>query len=548
MRNRVALAVGSSLLLLSSCAVDAPAPPAPGRAAAAAEVTPPPPVDSATALPPGGGCHPVGIAASGLDLFPLVNPEWAPVVAGASPESTPVLLHGTVAGSHVSREDFPSTHVTFDQNTSIDLDAADRGLLATGNAREDGALELEWETGSYPAWAWASAGDRIVAAGRWIFDCGHPDPIPGACADASAAACVLDSDCAPGVACQGTVFDYRSELHPPQAVAVIRSGGAAPLSPAEGILAGPVVPVTQADVFVSPDGGGAGDLCVATAKPDFASFLGTPPNPGCFPLSAPLALLPPDAPPLDAADFAFDVPLPARPRGSAIDFRVIPRDLPAAAADVPARLEIQPVLDPSPHLHAVVRMTEADASGRLPTGFAASILAGWRGGPRRAFAHVRVTLEGITVLDPLKAPPYPGVPVPDGWVMEASLDGTWQVIGGLDAVGAASAGSFVPLHASFDRWVPRGGTVALLASAASRSCNDTLFGQRLFDDLARFGFDTTAAFACMADRQQRDAGTVAATIPVPSLGVLPARYVAPAAGGGAAYALAFRVERLADGP
>ncbi len=543
MRIRGVLAVASSVVVLSSCAGEPSAPEAPSAAASAADVTPPPPVDSAGALPPGGGCHPVGIAANGLDLFPLVNPEWAPVVAGASPYSAPVLLHGTVTGSQVSREDFPSTHVTFDQNTSIDLDPADRGLLATGNAREDGELELEWETGSYPAWAWASAGDRIVAAGRWIFDCGHPDPIPGTCADAGAAACVLDSDCAQGVACRGAVVNYRSELHPPQAVAVIRSGGAAPLARGDGILAGPAVPVTRADVFVSPGGGGAGDLCVEAFKGDFDSFIGAP----CFPLAAPLALLPQDAPPLNAADFTFDVPLPAR-TGSVAAFRVVPRDLPAGATAVPARLEIVPVLDASPHLHAVVHMTEADAAGRLPTGFAATILAGWRGGPRRAFAHVRVTLEGIAVLDPLKGPPFPGVPVPDGWVMEAAVDGEWQQLGGLDGIGAASAGAFVPLHASFDRWVPRGGTLALAASAASRSCNDTLFGRRLLDSLARFGFDTNAAFACMSDRRQRDAGTVAATIPVPSLGRFPARHVLRAVGGGAAYALAVRVERLVDAP
>src|SRR5512136_2161937 len=113
--------------------------------------------------------------------------------------------------------------------------------------------------------------------GRWIFDCGHPDAAPGTCAG-STKACVLDSDCG-GTVCQGTQFNYRSELHPPQASAVIRTGRGAPLADAGG-----VVPVTRADLFVSPDGGGAGDECVVTHR-DVNAILGAP----CFPLQAPLA-------------------------------------------------------------------------------------------------------------------------------------------------------------------------------------------------------------------------------------------------------------------
>ncbi len=540
MRNRVALAVGSSLAVLFSCAGNGS-----GTAAARDAVAAAAPVDSATALPPGGGCHPVGLLATGEAQFPLVNPEWAPVAPvpdGASPFSAPVVLHGAVTDSHVSREDFPSTHVTFDQNTSIAVDPQDAGLVATGNAREDGELELEWETGSYPAWAWAAPGDRLVAAGRWIFDCGHPDPEPGRCA-IGGAACVLDSDCGPqGGTCGGTRWNYRSELHPPYAAAAIRSGRAAVLAPADGAR-GPAVPVGRADVWVSPDGGGAGDACVVTFKPDFASFIGAP----CFPLSAPLALLPPEAPPLAASDFAFDIPLPPR-TGAKVVTQVVPRDLPGGAAAVPARLELQPLPDdPSPRVHAVVHLTEPDASGRLPTGFAATILAGWRAGPRAALAHLRVTLQGVTVLDPLKAPPYPGVPVPDGWVMEASVNGDWQQVGGLDGVGPSSGGAVFPVSAAFDEVVAAGGTVPLVASAASRACNDTLFGHRLLDDLARFGFDTNAAFACLSDRKEPDAGSVTASIPVPA-DVAPHAYLVHAEGGGAAWALAFTVQRVPDLP
>lgn len=540
MNVRLAALAVPPLLLLAACGPGAAGGSAAStaRASAAVEISP---VDSATALPPGGGCHPIGLAATGTAQFPLVNPEWAPVVDGASPGSAPVLLHGAVVDAQVSREDFPSTHVTHDQNTGIRLDPADRGLLATGNAAEGGDLELEWETGSYPAWAWAAPGDRIVALGRWIFDCGHPDPAPGACGGAGGAACVLDSDCAPGAGCQGTIWNYRSELHPPQATAVIRAPRGAPM-PEEPGEERPVLGVTRADLYVSGDGGGAGDACVVTAKDSFAALLGAP----CFPLAAPLALLPAGAGPLNATDFEVDVPLPGPRRGRPV-VRVIPRDTPAVGGvAVPARLELVDVLDgPSPHVHAIVHLREP-VGGALPTGFAGTILAGWSGS-RRDFVHVRVTLDGVAVSDPLKPPPVaPGVPAAPGWVMEASVNGEWQQVAGLDGVSAESAGATVPIHAVFDEWLRRDGLLTVGASAASRACNDLLFGRTLLDDLGTFGGSLQLAFACLGDRKELDAGQVAATFAGPRFGARPEPYVVPSQGGAGAYALSFRVERVDD--
>ncbi len=538
MNVRAAVAVGSSLLFLAACAGDAPSV---DSVSAAATV----PVDSASALPPGGGCHPVGLTATGIDLFPLINPEWAPVVNGASPFSAPVLLHGTVVESQVSREDFPSTHVTHDQNASILLDEDDRGLLATGNvAKEDGTLELEWETGSYPPWAWAGPGDRIVALGRWIFDCGHPDPTPGTC-HGTIIPCVLDSDCG-GVTCDGTVFNYRSEMHPPQASAVVRSSKGAILTAQDDSgEPGPAVLVTRADVYVSGHGGGAGDVCVVTAKDSFEALLGAP----CFPLtdSDALALLPPGAGPLNAVDFEFDVPLP-EPRGSEVVVRVVPRDTPTAfGAAVPARLEVSDLLDlPSPHVHVTVHMTEP-VGGQLPTGFAGTILAGWSGGPRGALAHLRITLDAVSISDPLKPVPLAQVlAAPDGWVMEAAVNGDWQIIGGLDAITAQDEGATVPVHAVFDEYVPRDGTLNLVASAASLTCNDRLFGRTLLDDLIGFGGNFQLAFACLSDRKQLDAGTVAVSFTGPRFGAQPEPYVLASQGGAAAYSMSFRIERVED--
>ena len=501
------------------------------------------PVDSNSALSGnGGGCYsPPIVQSSPFDMLPAVNPEWAPVVNGSSPFTAPVLVHGTAVESHVSKQDFPAGHVTFDQNTEIKLDAADSGFLATGNLApsnlENGVatLELEWETGSYPAWAWAGEGDRIVALGRWIFDCGHPDPIPGHKAGTTIP-CLTDADQPAGVPCVGAVFNYRSEMHPPQAVAVIRSGKAAQLD-----AAGRAVPATQADVFVSPDGGGAGDACVVTHKTSVNAILGSP----CFPLAAPLALIPiGGVPPLNSRDFAFDVPLPRVSGGRDPVLRVLPH----AGTAVPASLDVTPVLDGAePHYHVTVRMTQP-IGGHLPTGFAATLLAGWRHAPASPVVHLRVVLDGVTVNNPLKSGTAPA-----GWKMQAAVDGQWQEVAGLDGVNASSAGQAFVTPASFDLFLPRSGDVDLRVAAASRNCADTLFGKSLLTDLIGFGFNPAdpatlpgalaRGVACL-QAEERDAGSIELSFSAPHFGAIETPHTVTSSNG--AYTLRLTIQRVED--
>src|SRR5262245_31061993 len=164
----------SAFLLLIGCGSDdgAPPPPAPTATAThpAATATPAPtalPVNSdLAAADNGGGCYPPPLAMdSPLDMLNLINPEWAPVIQGTMVESEPILVHGTVVGSHGDQGgDFSSTHVRSDQNTFVRLDDADAERYSTANRDE---LAFEWEVGAYPDWAWGSAGDRIVGLGRW---------------------------------------------------------------------------------------------------------------------------------------------------------------------------------------------------------------------------------------------------------------------------------------------------------------------------------------------------------------------------------------------
>src|SRR5712692_2626880 len=502
-------------------------------------------VDSNSALSGnGGGCYAPPITPTSLsDRLVAVNPEWAPVVNGTSPFSAPVLVHGTALKSHVSQMDFPAGHVQFDQNTDIALDAADAHFLATGNLRAQPALELEWETGAYPSWAWAGAGDRVVALGRWIFDCGHPDPVPGHKAGSSTP-CLTDADPPAGVACVGAVFNYRSEMHPPQAVAVIRNGGAAMLQGA-----GRAVPVTRADVFVSGDGGGAGDACVVTHKTSLNAILGAP----CFPLSAPLALFPPGAAPLNSRDFTFDVPLPDVRGGRDPIVRVVPRPTPVVGtALVAAPLQITPHLDGAhPFYEVTVRMTQP-IDGELPTGFAATLLAGWKQAPASPLVHLRVTLQGVVVKHALK-PTIPGIAIPPGWKMQTNLNGEWKEIGGLDQVDAGSAGDVTPLAEAYDQFVLRGNTVHLHVDAASVGCIDTLFAHSLLQDLIRFGFNPAnpgtlpgalqLGLACLG-AMEVDAGSIDVTFRAPQFGVSDTTHQVTSSN--CAFALRFRIERVEE--
>ncbi len=150
----------------------------------------------------GGGCYPPGLTVTGPTdptLVNPVNPEWAPVVDGMAVDSDPVLIHGTVVHAHGEiGDDFPATHVRSDVVAKLQLDAADMDLLATGNVQtNEGLMNLEWEVGALPPFAWPQEGARIVALGRWIFDCGEPGPIPGHCSMTTTQACILDTDCAP---------------------------------------------------------------------------------------------------------------------------------------------------------------------------------------------------------------------------------------------------------------------------------------------------------------------------------------------------------------
>lgn len=489
------------------------------------------PVDSDLAAAPlGGGCYPTGIQPALLDMLTLVNPEWAPIVNGMIVDSTPVLAHGIVEEMHGDTSgDFPATHLRADVNAFIRLDPADEGLLATGNG--DGRLHLEWEAGVYPAWAWPGPGDRMVALGRWIFDCGHPDPQPGNCSFTTARQCVIDGDCQPPICagclvtetCLGEHFGYSAELHQPHATAVIRSGRGGVLSRKPGVLPGrrPVV-VTKADVYVSREGGGAGDRCVITHRPLSSDQLTIE----CFPLDEPVAAL-------NAQDFTFNLPLPPRPSNGHVRRRLIVYPAPGGR---PARVRVRRrVKDPEPHLEVTVYMTRL-VPGGLPTGFAGTILAGWKE-DHTPVTHVRTTVTAVVINNALQ----PAVPVapktcsgsntpcastaecPSGqqclgagpvkaWQLQASVNGEW---GELTGLGSVDTGNVIPQTTVFDQYLTADGAVHVVANGVARECVDTLYGQSLATSLLQFGF--SKGLACL-NSTAHPAGTIDVSYPGPDFG------------------------------
>jgi hypothetical protein len=492
----------------------------------------------------GGGCYTTGVQPAILDMLTLINPEWASIANPHGVDDDPVLISGTVSQIHgESSGDFPSTHAFSDVVTDVIVDPEHDGKVATGNDEEH-EMAFEWETGAYPDWAWPGPGDRIYGLGRHIFDCGHPGAKPGHCSTTTAKDCVLDTDCRtplcttcdPGNAetCEGEHYGYSSELHPPHAAAAIRQGRGGVLSKRKNAKP---VPVTVADVWISPNGGGAGDRCVLTHQAADLDQLST----ACWPLKEPVARL-------NAADFTFQIPLPPRPKGAGkprLRFVPPPSSTDSTAVDGgrPARFKVKKHLTRSADaggsfLDVTVRMTK-EHRGELPTGFAGRFIAGWND-RSSALTHVRVSITDILVSNDLTrvTPLIPltcstadtpcttdadcpsgetclGAGPVRGWRGQANVNGEWRRFSG-SALDVVTDGSIVPQSIVLDQYLPAGGTLDVHADAFSRECIDTAYAHSLADELVRFGL--LKGIQCLGADEAHSAGAVDVSYPGPDFG------------------------------
>src|SRR3954453_3897115 len=119
--------------------------------------------------------------------FPIglnTSPEWVYVYRSPAVRKAAGVVHVI----HGAVEDAIIQHESYDMNANLVPDKPYRYLMAgskasdtnnfagerAGNdAEEFQRLHFEWESGTYPLFAWPGEGDRATIWGSWIWDCGH---------------------------------------------------------------------------------------------------------------------------------------------------------------------------------------------------------------------------------------------------------------------------------------------------------------------------------------------------------------------------------------
>ncbi len=145
----------------------------------------------------------VGIPFGANPGWVRVSHETNPALASFVEARGQILYHNTDVGGpkkpnpFVTHTDAFFNHYSMDINAFLTLDPDYRHLLGDGNfansfePNERGYIEVEWERGGVPMFAFPEEGDRATVFGEHIWDCGHGDDWIGG-----------DNE-------------YRSEIHPP---------------------------------------------------------------------------------------------------------------------------------------------------------------------------------------------------------------------------------------------------------------------------------------------------------------------------------------------
>lgn len=137
-----------------------------------------------------------GCRVGGPNDINRIDPQWVSVM----PDDAPEIVEGIVTRNKLSYEDNPANHNSHDFVFHLLLDPDYQHLHSDANPDDGGStdpaddnlrlMEMEWEMRYFSPLFWPLEGDRVWMMGRWVFDCGHPP--------------------------------YRTELHPPKAVAFMR--------------------------------------------------------------------------------------------------------------------------------------------------------------------------------------------------------------------------------------------------------------------------------------------------------------------------------------
>lgn len=424
-------------------------------------------------------------------------------------------VSGAVTKSKIASNDTPSNHNSHDQDFDVLVDPGFAGLLSNVNGPNTGnrdnvevdngpddlrpptKLGVEWETGTFPSekgqfvperyfprWAWPSVGDRVWANGHWVFDCGHGKEVGIE---------VLVPGSPPTILFFGEEY-FRSEIHPPRAVASMRRQ--ADVLPGTGTTR---VPVTATDLYIHGEAGFVTDIlnCGMSIIVDGVAPSGDPD--ACPTKTTPIA-----------EDFEFDICLPPRPSlGARLAWRVEAGPANSVGGHAP---QVSPIAAPP-------GCANDDAGDSIPSGdalesydlvtalrvriplagsgvadvetYSRKIVAGWVHPPASPLPHLRLTLDrvnthvsgdgGVLASDDGELTFfYVNVDrAPNEWIRVAdhapvASNGN-SVLNDVDP--SLFGNSFIDLDgAAFDFYVPAGDDVGIAARVYDQDCYENDFG------------------------------------------------------------------------
>lgn len=307
---------------------------------------------------------------------PDVAPEWTYVVDPKHSDDPRTIrtLVGTVLASHTAGQDLFGNHRTYDLNVDVAPDRAYQNLLSSRNTEEKPPqIHTEWESGLAPLWSWPSAGDRVRETGSFIWDCGHWQ---------EGTRQIPNSDDVPtdplGTAGIEKVGGEQAEIHPMSELATWRAPHA--FVPPRATAA---VPVSQLDVYISNQGGGAKSViecAVAPAAPQRTAQRAAQDH-GCSSLQN-----------VTDRDYTYDLYAPRRPSATA---RLRWMELDHASHSAPhARVRVL-----GNHVRITVPFKSATPSSGLQN-FGASFYVWWSG--RQPAVHAfRVRLTRLVIYNNL---------------------------------------------------------------------------------------------------------------------------------------------------
>ena len=391
----------------------------------------------------------------------VLGKEWLPhYVTVKSVTPPPGGLTGWVRYSHVANSDFPLDHDWHDFNFYVALD----GSMMTGlNSRAnyinnnsfleysspatvnqkpwqspaggwlsnpgEQLMEVEWDNSHVPQRFWAFAGDRVWLKGRYIWDCGHPDPEPTQPTIPKGAA-------------------FHTEIHPPRAMALTR------LEPYQIPGDSGYSLTTRTYVYINGNSG----LRNLTSSGASAVLSGN--------LDVPVA----------TEDYKFEIDLPTRPSGVAGDpyYDVVELPFGGPRPNLEYNSSSQKVTvtyplnlgDPNPNLR-----------------FGAVIAAGWRQPPGITFRTVKVGVGDIEIHD------HHNPLCQSNWELWIAVNGQWRKIKGTSGL---CVGSKITVEQQWTVVVPEDASSRINVEAVGWvDVFDSVFGSP--DDITRLLREPTQA-------------------------------------------------------